>query len=592
MSDNPLKVEADRRLLREAQAAGPLATLGAFVRLSGPGWLQSAITLGGGSLAGALFLGILAGPSLLWLQLVAIVMGVVMLSAISYVTLSTGERPFGAINRHINPALGWGWLIATSLANMIWCMPQFSLCYEALEKNLAPGTVGDSLQWKLGVSAAILALAGGVVMLNARGGAAAKIFDGFLKVLIGMIVLCFFGVVAYLSAKGVLDWGGILAGFVPDPAQWTNPSGEVGRLAQNLATDAREFWDARLVREQRAVMIGAAASAVGINMTFLMPYSLLQRGWDKTFRGLARFDLGTGMAIPYILVTSCVVIAAGHAFHGKADEAFLSNDPAEFQSSPLFASAKNTLLERVRPALAGQKFDALGEQEQRAAVADMAALPKEEKLIAASLVRRSGFQLSRALAPLLGQETANLVFGLGIFGMGFSTIIILMLINGFVFREAAGKPEGGGLFAAGCLVAGVAGALWPLAWDGPAKLWLAILASSFGMMLLPIAYVTFFMMMNSRAILGDQRPRGLSRLIWNALMGVSVLGAIIAAGTAIYDKITDKSNASAELAGQVVLGVVVVYGVLVALGFAFKRKPEPTAEPAILHKPDAPAREL
>ena len=32
------------------------------------------------------------------------------------------------------------------------------------------------------------------------------------------------------------------------------------------------------------------AAAVGINMTFLLPYSMLARGWDKDFRGLAVFD--------------------------------------------------------------------------------------------------------------------------------------------------------------------------------------------------------------------------------------------------------------------------------------------------------------
>ena len=135
------KVDADRQLLLTAQEKGGGAKLGAFVKLSGPGWLQSAITLGGGSLAGSLFLGILGGTSMLWLQLVAIIMGVVMLSAISYVTLSTGERPFDAINKHINPVLGWGWLLAAAMANIIWCMPQFSLCYEALDTNLIPGSL-------------------------------------------------------------------------------------------------------------------------------------------------------------------------------------------------------------------------------------------------------------------------------------------------------------------------------------------------------------------------------------------------------------------------------------------------------------------
>lgn len=573
MADNISKVEADRQLLREAQAAGAGPTLGAFVRLSGPGWLQSAITLGGGSLAGALFLGILGGPSLLWLQLVAITMGVVMLSAISYVTLSTGERPFSAIHRHINPALAWGWLIATSIANMIWCMPQFSLCFEALEQNLAPGVVENSLGWKLGVSAVILTITSCVLMLNVRGGAAAKAFDLFIKALIGMIVLCFFGVVVHLTIQGVLDWGTILTGFIPDPRQWNSPSGEVAQLVQNVSAEAREFWSARIVREQRAVMIGAAATAVGINMTFLMPYSMLQRGWDKTFRGLARFDLSTGMAIPYVMVTSCVVIAAAHAFHSKADDAFLSTSPGEFQTSPLFGGAKNMLLQRVRPDL-GESFDALGEQDQQAALMAMVELSEDEKLIAASLVQRNAFELSQALAPLLGQDTANLVFGFGIFGMGFSTIIILMFINGFVFREAAGQPGSKPLFAIGCLAAGVSGALWPLIWDGPAKLWLAILTSSFGMMLLPIAYVTFFMLMNSRSIMGDQRPRGFSRLTWNVLMGISVIGAFIAAGTAIYDKITDDD----PMVGYVVSGMVLIYAVLVVLGFVLKRKVDPAAD--------------
>lgn len=75
-------------MLLDAEASG--RKWPTYIRLSGPGWLQSAITLGGGSLAGALFLGVIAGTSFLWLQLVAIVLGVVMLSAISYVTLSTG----------------------------------------------------------------------------------------------------------------------------------------------------------------------------------------------------------------------------------------------------------------------------------------------------------------------------------------------------------------------------------------------------------------------------------------------------------------------------------------------------------------------
>ncbi|GAG15047.1 unnamed protein product, partial [marine sediment metagenome] len=79
------QIQADRRLIVEARRKGFWATLGAYTRLSGPGWLQSAITLGGGSLSSSLYLGVLAGFSLLWLQPLAMILGVIMLSAIAYV---------------------------------------------------------------------------------------------------------------------------------------------------------------------------------------------------------------------------------------------------------------------------------------------------------------------------------------------------------------------------------------------------------------------------------------------------------------------------------------------------------------------------
>ena len=122
--DQSERVESHRQTLIAAQAAGPLTTLRAYVGLSGPGWLQSALTLGGGSCGSSLYLGVLGGMSLLWIQPFAMAMGVVMMSAICYASLSIGQRPFRAINQHINPVLGWSWLIAAVMANMVWSMPQ------------------------------------------------------------------------------------------------------------------------------------------------------------------------------------------------------------------------------------------------------------------------------------------------------------------------------------------------------------------------------------------------------------------------------------------------------------------------------------
>ncbi len=561
------KVLADRKLLLDAQANGKV--LGAFVRLSGPGWLQSAITLGGGSLAGALFLGVLGGTSMIWLQLVAIFMGVVMLSAISYVTLSTGRRPFEAINNEINPALGWGWLVATSLANMIWCMPQFSLCYDALDRNLftigstSEAGLGDSTNTKLIVTAIIFITAFAVVMLNLKQGKAAKLFDTVLKALIGMIVICFFGVVVLLAFNGELNFGEILSGLIPNLNQWSEPAGRLAELSANLPEDARSFWSQKIVDSQQSVMIAAAATAVGINMTFLLPYSMLSRGWDKPFRGLARFDLSTGMAIPYVLVTSCVVIAAAASFHARIDDSLKSTDLPVMETSPLFGGVKDNLLARV-----DMQLGAAAANTSEADKLQLAAeLSVDEKTMAAALVKRNAFQLSETLSPLLGPTKAKLVFGLGVFGMGFSTIIILMLINGYVFREMLNRPTDNAPFVIGCLVAGLSGASWVYLWAGDAKFWLPIIASGFGAMLLPVAYVTFFLMMNSKRILGDEKPKGISMIVWNALMIFAVVGATIAAKAAITSEM-----AKSDMARYLILGVLGTYAILIVWGFVYRAK--------------------
>jgi Mn2+/Fe2+ NRAMP family transporter len=564
------KVSADRQILVSAQQRGGLSVPFAFLRLSGPGWLQSAITLGGGSLTGALFLGVLGGTNMLWLQLVAITMGVIMLSAISYVTLSTGKRPFQAMNEFVNPVLGCGWLLASCAANMIWCMPQFSLSFDALDKNLIqgglmPADASDSqaFQVKLGVSIVLFIAAFVLVIFNERQGILARIFDLFLKALIGMIVICFFGVVIYLIRDQGLPWKEILSGFIPDLTQWNRPTGKVAEILASAPNDFQTFWSEKIVKNQRDVMIGSAATAVGINMTFLLPYSMLTRGWDKPFRGIARFDLATGMAIPYVIVTSCVVIAASFSFHGKTDDAFLSSDPEVMATSPIFAGAADPLSARMVEEMGEDEWSALSESEQ---AAKYAALPEAEKLLASTLVKRNAFQLSQSLEPLLGVKWANYVFGLGVLGMGFSTIIILMLINGYVFRELAPKSFERPAHYLGCLVAGITGLCWPVIWTGDSQFWLAIMTSTFGMMLLPIAYIAFFFMMNSEELLGADKPYGSSLVIWNVLMLLSVAGATVAAGSAVWTKMSNPA------AGPIIVAIAIFFGVMTLVGFAARPK--------------------
>ncbi|NIP69801.1 MAG: hypothetical protein GTO04_11665, partial [Planctomycetales bacterium] len=48
-----------------------------------------------------------------------------------------------------------------------------------------------------------------------------------------------------------------------------------------------------------------------------------------------------------------------------------------------------------------------------------------------------------------------------------------------------------------------------------ASFYLVVPTSVFGYILLPLAYLTFFLLMNQKDYLGDQAPRGFRRLVWN-----------------------------------------------------------------------------
>ncbi|MEQ8790572.1 MAG: divalent metal cation transporter [Pirellulaceae bacterium] len=566
----------ERDILVKAQSQGPFATLLAYLRLSGPGWLQSAITLGGGSLAGSLYLGVLAGFSLLWLQPLFMILGIIMLSAIGYVTMSTSERPFWAICRHINPVLAWAWAIASLMANIVWCLPQFSLANGVLEQNLLPGLfseeTGVGVFWgKVIVSAVILVVTILITWSYGSGHWGIKLYEWMLKLMVASIVVCFFIVVYSLTASGQLDWGAIALGFVPDPTRIFRPAPGFEQPLSQIAADHRDYWRTYIVDSQQSKMAAAAATAVGINMTFLFPYSILRKGWTKEFRGLQIFDLGTGMFIPFVLATSCVVIASAAKFHaqpvpglvpevssqtgdtrtptGKEESEFIKIMSGRLQAEigkeayqelssgdSEFAAVGAAIPERVaRMSEADQ--ESMKKMLGAAAVKEqIEQLPVADRTLGAMLVDRDANRLSQALAPLetgdakaSGSKSANYLFGVGVVGMTLSTITLLMLISGFVICEVFKLNPSGWTFRLACLPAAI-GVLGPFVWS-KAAFALAVPTSVFGLILLPIAYITFVLMFNSRSLMGKAMPTGGKRLVWNVLM---IVAAGVATASSLY----------------------------------------------------------
>ena len=545
-----MSIEKEKLFLREARSKGLYSCLAAYTKLSGPGWLQSAITLGGGSLASSLFLGVLAGYSLLWLQPIAIILGIIMLSAISHVTLSTGQSPFVSINNEINPVLGWGWAIATIMANIVWCLPQFSLGTAAITQNLAPSL--DTTGGKVGICCILLFLASIVIWAYDRGNRGVKIFDWLLKIMVGLVVISFFGVVIKMGSTGQLPWNDILPGFIPNLNLLTEPDNIYLPFLEKTG-EFRSFWENKIVSMQRDVMIAAAATAVGINMTFFMPFVLLRRKWGREHRGLAKFDLWTALLIPYVVATSCVVIAAGSQFNGKPESAYKDYENRILHSN-LNKGYTDFLTSRLEIEYGKDAYQKLAPIQKDELLFSISSVDKD---LAAMLVKRDAFNLAASLESLLKNKTfSHYVFGIGVVGMALSTIIILMTINGHAVCEILGKPHKGPVFLIGAYIAGL-GVLGPFVWSD-AAFWLAVPTSILGFTLIPVAYLSFFLLINNKKVLGRERPKGIIRIIWNSALLLSLL----IMGTAAFYVAWNKSWGDFQF-GKIAL---IIFGILLLIG--------------------------
>jgi len=410
-----MNADDDLAELEALEHAPRLRRWGAFLRRGGPGYLQSAMTLGGGTAVSAIFAGRLFGYQLLWVAPLAMLFGVVMLGALAHQTLSTGMRPFEAMRRYAGAPLAWAWALGALLASVIWHFPQYALAGGAVSD------IGETLGVTLAPQAAafgVLAVAVSMSLFYGRGARAVRIYEGAMKFLVWSVVVAF-GVVVVASA-GRTDWGAVARGFIPS------------------------LPEARGGTSSATLVVAGLASAVGINMVFLYPYSLRARGWGRAHRSLARFDLFAGMLVPYTLAASLVVIATANT---------IPWDPASGEGSQLNA------------------IDA-----------------------------------ARSIGSVLGATRGRLVFDLGLVGMALSTITLHMLCAGFVITELTGAELGSRRWRLGMLLPAV-GVLGPQV-GKDLLFWLAIPTSIVCGLLLPLAYIAILRLQTSAEYLGEDRPRG------------------------------------------------------------------------------------
>ena len=291
---DPGKLEAEVAELRELKQKPFFPRAGGYIKRTGPGLMQSAMTLGAGSATASVVAGASFGYKLLWVQPVAMFLGVMMLAALGNVVLTTGERPYRAFGREMSKTLVFLWALGTIMASIIWHFPQYALAAAAARDMGAMGGMtllgadggftcsGYALSF--GVGLIILAINVFTVFSYGSSTRGIKLYEWFLRGVIGSVVLVF--AVVVIGSFSQIEWAEVGKGFIGwyGIPEWQNP-------------------------KHITLVLGMLGAAVGINMTFLYPYSLLAKGWGKEHKALARWDLGMSMFLPFTLVTSLVIMA-------------------------------------------------------------------------------------------------------------------------------------------------------------------------------------------------------------------------------------------------------------------------------------------
>jgi hypothetical protein len=207
------------------------------------------------------------------------------------------------------------------------------------------------------------------------------VYEQAIKLLVWAIVVAF-TIAAFASG---IDVSQVLGGL-------TGVSFAKRVAAQGLPPDA--------IR----VIVGGLAAAVGINMVFLYPYSLLRKRWGTAHKELAYFDLVAGMVVPFLIATTFVIVATANTLGPGTD----------------------------RPGRAVRNI----------------------------------LELVPVLGTTFGEGLALVLIGLGMVAVGISTIITHMLASGFIACEVFGvsQESRAKLWLSFLPAVGIFGVAYPFPW--------------------------------------------------------------------------------------------------------------------------------
>jgi len=503
-------ISQERKLIEASKEQNFLASTLTFLKMEGPGWWLAGAAISSGAMVGSIGLGAYLGLESLWIQSLSMLLGVFILCCISHITLGSQQSLFQLLRNEWNPTLAW-WLAGSALiTNFAWCMPQFRFGAEITGTFLLPSL--SSKGGKVLIAVVILASTIGYSIMYEKSGQRARLFHWTIKSVVFLICAICLVVLSLLLSDSSVSLGAVFSGLAPGTNLFTQPAPAYLALIEN-AGEMGGFWNDRICENQRSLILTTFSSTLGVNLLFAFPLLILGRGWERGHKGFASFNLWTTLFIPFFIFSTAMVVLSAIAFHGK-----LESSPAEAIS----VQQRYVLEERLAYDIGPLEFEKLAPFQIDDQIAQLSA---SEIQLSNLLSGQSVEGMISRLAAISSQTgLIQTLLGLIVLLVSFSTILVLMMINGHLVCEVLGKPHKGASFQSGSLLLALS-SVGPFIWADQGQ-WVADPTYFISLAMLPFALISIFLMLNSREILGRERPRGFSGwiLICGSALAVLFLG--------------------------------------------------------------------
>lgn len=287
-SRNSEQALKEKAMLKELNSKPWLPRTLGYIKLSGPGFMNAAFTLGAGSFASSVTLGAAYGYDMMWIPLYSFAFGIFMLALAARFVCNTDMPVIEAQNKYHGKFFGSfaTGILAGCIASIVFTFGQYALGGDAIVSMFA--AFGIEVP-KIVACIILLAISVPLSLLYGSGEnpKAVKIVENSMKIMIGIMLVVFGAVICVTGINIPALIKGLLIPKLP--------SGLDGIV----------------------MLIASLTATIGVMDWLLFNNGMISRGFSKEHERLGRFDAFFGGLLPVTLVLSLVSVAFAEAFSGK-----------------------------------------------------------------------------------------------------------------------------------------------------------------------------------------------------------------------------------------------------------------------------------